>query len=268
MKFIKEYKTYAILPKELRNKNLIYHSTSLENFEEILNSDTLYGSEFYDSGIATSRNKHYAYGSTENEPYESGHNLGDIQLILDRDKIKYNHKISAFDWEELKLDKSLTGKYSNSHQSEDKKKTQELNNISKYIIGIHIVKNKILNKIFKIIKKYPNNWIIFDEDWNSITVNETNNYENFNFDKVRRLYKHPQLKVILVHLEKGMPVKWTNEKNEEMTGYFYDYGATTYKVMIKLDKRTLKYGMIYVSYDNKTFELNEEEIMAKKYNLL
>ncbi|MCK9446201.1 hypothetical protein M0Q50_04830 [bacterium] len=169
MKHLYEYKKYALLPKDLRQMNLLYHSTWLEYFEKILKDDELYGTDMYDSGVSNSRNKHYAFGMNDDE---FGHNVGEIQLILDRDKIKQNYKINAFDWEEYKRTDNKTGEYSNYHQPEDKIITDKIKNIHKYIIGLHIVKNDILldiieNKlILNKIKEY--NWLVFDEDWNNI----------------------------------------------------------------------------------------------------
>jgi len=96
MERILEYKTFALLPIELRNKNLLYHSTDIESFEIILETNELHGSIMYDSGISTSRNKHYAFGHDE-EGSGKMHNWGDVQFILDRDKIKNTCKIKAFD---------------------------------------------------------------------------------------------------------------------------------------------------------------------------
>ena len=101
---------------------------------------------------------------------------------------------------------------------------------------------------------------LFEQSSNCIAI-----FEDFDYDKVKRGLKNPQRKIVLKNLEKGMPVKWIENHyeviNEEMTGYFYEYGATAYKV------RTSKYGMIYVSYKNKTFQLNDLEITQNKYNL-
>jgi len=171
MKYIKEYVKFALLPKELRNSNLLYHSTEFKVFEKILKDNILYGTSDYDYGISTSRNKHYAFGRDD---CGAGHNFGHIQFILDKDKISTKCKIEAFDWEDYKIDTyknddCLTGKYNHYHQSEDKIicTNNELTNFSDYVIGLHIVDNKYLDDTLNNpnIKK---NWYIFDENWNRL----------------------------------------------------------------------------------------------------
>jgi len=166
MEFILEYKTFALLPRELRNKNLLYHSTDMDSFEKILKDNKIYGSIMYDTGIATSRNKHYAFGFDDDSEM---HNKGDVQFILDRDKIKNVCKIKAFDWENMKSSEPKTGEYNHHHQSEDKIlcKNNTLTNVSKYIVGIHVVKDKYLEDVLnnELVKK---EWYIFSEDWELI----------------------------------------------------------------------------------------------------
>jgi hypothetical protein len=173
MKYIKEYVKFALLPKELRNSNLLYHSTEFKVFEKILKDNILYGTSDYDYGISTSRNKHYAFGRQDDE-WAAGHNLGHIQIILDKDKIHTKCKIVPFDWENSKIDtyrvgglKSKTGKYNNYHQSEDKIlcDNNELTNLSDYIVGLHVIDDKYLDATLNNpnIKK---GWYIFNENWN------------------------------------------------------------------------------------------------------
>jgi hypothetical protein len=177
MKYIKtinEYVKHKMLPRELRNKNLIYHATKIKFFDRLLRTNTLYGSEWYDSGVSTSRNKHYAYGSMENsEDGEWGYNAGDVQFIFDKDKLKTKYKVGAFDWEESKLKKSKVGEYSDFHQSEEKIMTDEIENFTDYVIGIHIVHNYLIDdlKENELLRNCVNdkNWIVFDEDWEDIT---------------------------------------------------------------------------------------------------
>lgn len=166
-KFIKttfrEFLNESILDKNLRNKNLLYHSTSFNNLLEILNDNVLYGSDMYDYGIATSRNKNYLFYMSDYGELKSGE--GECQLILDRDKIKNNYKIKPFDWEEYK---SMKDK--NYHQSEDKILTSKMVNVKKYIVGIHLNKN-VNDNYTKLLEKernflIDNNIIIFDSDWN------------------------------------------------------------------------------------------------------
>jgi hypothetical protein len=174
MKYLNEYKTYALLPKELRNKSLLYHATTLDSFEYILKENELYGTHGYDFGVATSRNKHYNFGNSEDNE-EFMYNQGDVQLILDKDKLKNKYKTSAFDWEEWKSTKSKTGIYNDYHQSEDKILTNNIKNIKQYIIGIHIAKHDYLEDVLKICKE--NNFspeYIFDEDWDQLNENTYN----------------------------------------------------------------------------------------------
>ena len=151
MKRLLEYKKFALLPKELRSKNLLYHSTYFDYFERILKENELAGSDMYDTGIATSRNKHYAFGHGDGENDYKMHNQGDVQFILDRDKIKSVCKIKAFDWEEMKISPSKTGEWNDYHQAEDKVycKNNTLKELDKYVIGIHVIKNEYLDKVLK-----------------------------------------------------------------------------------------------------------------------
>lgn len=159
---IREFLNESILDKNLRNKNLLYHSTTFNNLLEILNDNVLYGSDMYDYGIATSRNKNYLFYMNDYGELKSG--KGECQLILDRDKIKNNYRIKPFDWEEYKREKDK-----NYHQSEDKILTSKIVNIKKYIVGIHL--NKNVNNNYTILlekEKYfliNNNIIIFGSDW-------------------------------------------------------------------------------------------------------
>lgn len=158
----KEFLNENILDKTLRNKNLLYHSTSFNNLLEILSDNILYGTYMYDYGIATSRNKNYLFYIDEFGEIKSGE--GECQLILDRDKIKNNYRIKAFDWEEYKRLKDK-----NYHQSEDKILTNKIIDIKKYIIGIHL--NKNINKNYKILLEkekhfiIDNDIVIFGRDW-------------------------------------------------------------------------------------------------------
>lgn len=151
-----------LLSKEFRNINLLYHSTTFSNLLQILEDNVLYGSDSYDYGIATSRNKDYLFYISDEGDIERGQ--GECQLILDRNKINNNYKIKAFDWEEFKLKDD-----DNYHQSEDKILTDKITNIKKYIIGIQLNKNiqdnlmKLLNKENLFIKK--NNIKIFGKNW-------------------------------------------------------------------------------------------------------
>lgn len=168
-----EYVKYALLPKYLRNKNLIYHATIYECFLNIIEHNFISGMNDYEiSRISTSRNKHYAFGRDDYEGYH-GHNLGDVQFILDRDLIAHKYKVSAFDWEEYKRITSKTGEYSDDHQSEDRILTDEIVNIDKYIIGFQIIHDKFTEKLRKekllCSKIVMFNWVVFDEDWNDIT---------------------------------------------------------------------------------------------------
>lgn len=170
-----EYITATRYPSELKNKNVLYHSTDREIFISILDLNILYGSDEYDIGIATSRNRDYMFGHEYGIDYEySYHNKGDVQFILDRDKIKSNYKIKAFDWEEWKRMHSSTRNVNDYQQSEDKILTDKILDISKYIIGIQFNKNSEIESILapfdefnELVSKY--NWIIYDEEWKNIT---------------------------------------------------------------------------------------------------
>lgn len=185
LKYINELKTAHVLPKELRISNLLYHATTLEGFIGIIKSDIIYQTTRYDFGVSTSRNKFYNF--TANTDEEHQHNNADIQFILDKNKLRHNHKIKAYDYEEMKSSKSKIGGYADFHQSEDKV-YGDIKDLHKYLIGIQISKKygniwnaskreedreeiipylKDNTNFIEYIKK--NNLIIFDEDWNDIT---------------------------------------------------------------------------------------------------
>mgnify|MGYP005851058689 CR=1 FL=1 len=162
---IREFLNESILDINLRTKKLLYHSTTFENLMKILNDNILYGSDMYDYGIATSRNRNYLFYMSDYGDIKSGE--GECQIILDRDKIKNNYKIQPFDFEEYKSSND-----SNYHQSEDKILTSKIINIKKYIIGIHLNKNiernlgLILDREMEFLKS--NQIIIFGKDWEII----------------------------------------------------------------------------------------------------
>lgn len=170
---LNEMKTAHLLPKEIRLKNPLYHSTDLESFLEIIKDDKIYGTHMYDIGVATSRNKHYGFGRDVEGDYDVGNNLGDVQFILDRDKVRTKYKVEPFDWEEFKLTKATTKKYARYHQSEDKIMTDIIKDLHKYLIGVHIVNNKVMNELFadEDFVEYMNKYdlLLFNEDWEDIT---------------------------------------------------------------------------------------------------
>ena len=157
----------SILPKKFREMNLLYHSTDMDSFIDILMSNKLYGTETYDFGVATSRNKDYLFGRDYDGEPISG--LGEAQLILDRDLVRKTYKIEPYDFENYKR-----GYDTNLHQAEDKILTNVIPNIFKYIVGIQINKDpeynigKILG-IEEIYDKLVDNQItLFDNDWKII----------------------------------------------------------------------------------------------------
>lgn len=193
MKYLTEYKTYAILPKELRNISLLYHATTIDSFNNIIKNDILYGTTDYDFGIATSRNKHYNFGYNDNN-LNKLYNQGEIQLILNKNKLKNKYKIIPFDWENWKSIKSKTGVYNNYHQTEDKIITDKIDNIKQYIIGIHISKNKYIQKVLNICKEYnfyPS--YIFNENWQQININENYIHYEKPFDIINN---HPIIELV------------------------------------------------------------------------
>jgi hypothetical protein len=150
---------------------MLYHATSLENLVSILHSNVLYGTDDYDFGVATSRDKDYLF---LNHPEHGDITRGgaDVQIILDRNKIKAKYKIEAFDWEEWKHSTNI-----NYRQSEDKILTKSIENIRKYIIGIHINKN-VENTLQTLVSDIAikdmivnNKWSVFDTKWNIIIEN-------------------------------------------------------------------------------------------------
>lgn len=157
-----EYLNESILDKKFRSINLLYHSTSFSNLMDILTDNILYGTSSYDYGIATSRNKNYLFLQDNDSGPKRGE--GESQLILNRDKIKSNYKIQAFDWEEYKSRSD-----SNYHQSEDKILTNKIVNIKEYIVGIHLNKNTKHNFKLLLEKEFDfltnNNITIFDKNW-------------------------------------------------------------------------------------------------------
>jgi len=93
-------------------------------------------------------------------------------------------------------------------------------------------------------------------------------FAKYNYDKIKITKER------LKGLEEDMPVKWIDSlTGEERSGYFFDYGGTYYKVKVYNPDNTHTYpkpnywNWDYVSFKNKTFQLNDLEIDAKKYNL-
>lgn len=150
-----------LLQKELRESNLLYHSTSFESLLEILRTDILWGSH-YDDGISTSRDKDYLFHSTVDGVIKRGR--GECQLVLDRDKVKQRYRIKAFDYEEFKS-------YSDPdfNQAEDRIQTNKITNITRYIVGIHLNRNvrsnyrKLMTEFHETLKN--NGIIIFGKNW-------------------------------------------------------------------------------------------------------
>lgn len=164
-----------LLPKEYRSKILLYHATEFENLFQILKTGKLFGTEDYDNGIATSRNKDYLFGRGPNED-DVVIGWAESQLILDYNKIRQKYKVVPYDWEQWKTDKK-DQKY---HQSEEKiyPPNNEILDIHKYIFGIHLNKNVSENYIKLKTDEYVNslinkyNWVIFDENWEPIDLND------------------------------------------------------------------------------------------------
>ena len=157
----------AILPKELRYKNLLFHATSFINLIEILTKNYLYGCGDVDDGISTSRSKDYLYNNIGWFSDVSIRGTADCQLILDRDLIKTKFKIKPYDFEEYKKLGSNPPYDLEVVQSEDKILTYKILNIKRYIVGIHINNNpsKYIDELKPLLEK---NWLIFDKNWKLI----------------------------------------------------------------------------------------------------
>ena len=166
MKYLKSINE-AILPKELRYKNILYHATSFENLISILKENVLYGLGDVDYGIATSRSKDYLYNNNGWFSDFSIRGTADCQLILDRDLIKTKYKIVPYDFEEYKKLGSNPPYDLEVIQSEDKILKGKIIDIKKYIIGIHINNDpyKYMDELKPLIE---NNWLVFDKNWNLI----------------------------------------------------------------------------------------------------
>jgi len=166
MKYLKSINE-AILPKELRYKNILYHATSFENLISILKENVLYGLSEVDYGISTSRSKDYLYNNNGWFRDFSIRGTADCQLILDRDLIKIKYKIVPYDFEEYKKLGSNPPYDLEVIQSEDKILKGKIIDIKKYIIGIHINNDpyKYMDELKPLIE---NNWLVFDKNWNLI----------------------------------------------------------------------------------------------------
>jgi hypothetical protein len=153
MKYLKSINE-AILPKELRYKNLLFHSTSFENLVNILKENILKAGrdDIYTSSVSFTRCKDLLH-SYEDEP-------GECQLIIDKDLLRTKYKIEPFDWMGMKYKFDMC-------QMEDRVVNNDINNIQKYIIGIHI-NNVSSNYIKELRKLLQSNWLIFDKNWELI----------------------------------------------------------------------------------------------------
>lgn len=150
-----------LLQKELRESNLLYHSTSFESLLGILRTDTLWGSH-YDDGISTSRDKDYLFHSTVDGIIKRG--KGECQLVLDRDRLKQKYRIRAHDYEDFKS-------YSDPdfNQAEDRIQTTKITNITRYIVGIHLNRNVLSNHMDLMTEFHEtlknSGIIIFGKNW-------------------------------------------------------------------------------------------------------
>jgi hypothetical protein len=157
--------TEKLLDKELRNRTILYHSTTFSAMINILSENKLYGSEMYDYGVATSRNRNYLFHIDDDCVPKTG--LGECQLMLCRDKLRSRYSVIPFDWEEYKR----TGE-PDYVQSEEKIMTSCVHNVKRYIVGIHLNKNVTEN--CRKLMEHESDFIlssripIFDEKWNVI----------------------------------------------------------------------------------------------------
>ena len=174
------------------------------------------------------------------------HDGGDVQLILDRDLVKRHHKIKAYDWEEFKTTKGKTGVYHDYIQAEDKILANSLKNVTKYIVGIHIVKDKFIDDIFEdpIIKDklLSKDIVVFNEDWeiifNSKVKNTDTEFEKIKDSKFNRL---PDLTLSEI-VNNWDDVKDIEDDNIETIKYYVDNKELLPKQILTYDKKGLSDG--------------------------
>ena len=125
--------------KEAKQVGLLYHSTSGENLNSILRSNTLKGNQ--DSNYAMTAGIQISFTRDKN------YRPGEYTIEIDGDKLSNNYKITPFAY-----DQDERG------QAEEVVK-QDIKDFKKYIKNIYanveVVQNKSFKEIEKIMQLYP-----------------------------------------------------------------------------------------------------------------
>ena len=120
---------------EYKNIGPLYHIIDMEKLEFILTNDYLKPKHFF-GGISTTRNK-MMNGYTGDSP------VSIFKLELDTGKLSYNYKIVPFSDTTTEIGYGGSRKTVHFDEREELIKTKKLNNISKYITKLIIIKRRV-----------------------------------------------------------------------------------------------------------------------------
>ena len=159
-------------------KQYLYHGTKLDVLFQILKDNMLEGSEstsgggYCPYGVSTSRSLNFSYNFAENSMHLNGDTFEENQkiavIVLDRDKLKQNHKIITFHDNEA-FSNFLNNKGDeNGYYPELLEKEEvvlgDIRNVKNYIVGIYVSPDcKELNTPEKLFMYYYKFWTAFDD---------------------------------------------------------------------------------------------------------
>jgi hypothetical protein len=172
--------------------DILYHFTYTDNLLNILKTNefsltSVVGSK---SDYNLNQNKFFYLSTTRSK--SSGYIKGDVKIVLDGRKLKYNNKIVPVDywqWSKNRNDWDSDSSYINALKSEQEDRIisdkPTIPNAIKNIIEIHIYINKVSNVLKEIIEICKNNNIkvyLYDnkENW----LNQTKAINNIDFSNI------------------------------------------------------------------------------------
>ena len=172
--------------------DILYHFTYTDNLLNILktNEFSLTAAVGYKSDYNINQNKFFYLSTTRSK--SSGYIKGDVKIVLDGRKLKYNNKIVPVDywqWSKNRNDWDSDSSYINSLKSEQEDRIisdkPTIPNAIKNIIEIHIYIYKVSNVLKEIIEICKNNNIklyLYDnkENWQ----NQTKAINNIDFSNI------------------------------------------------------------------------------------
>ena len=248
MKFLLEYK----------NIGPLYHIIDMEKLEFILTNDYLTPKHFW-GGISTTRNK-MMNGYTGDSP------VSIFKLKLDTSKISNNYKIKPFSDTTTEIGYGGSRKTVHFDEREELIKTKKLNNISKYITKLIIIKRRV---------EYLKDSGWFDSDGGNYKGKKITIPEYF-----KKFIKNSKLPV---YVQEGITIKKDDEWVENIINYpikqinhgyiFYrkedrthpkfKYGLKEYFVPLDKFNSDLTDIVVGYKYDDLTLYKNEFKKLSK-----